>query len=77
MHTKKPYEFRRLQMIDEALFSGYRKVKVLIPYTKGNLVHYLQENADILTIDYQDHGTLIEVNLSDHLQAIYKEFIIQ
>lgn len=66
-----------LQMIDEALFSGYRKVKVLIPYTKGNLVHYLQENADILTIDYQDHGTLIEVNLSDHLQAIYKEFIIQ
>jgi GTP-binding protein HflX len=65
-----------LTMIDEYLFAGYEKTSLLIPYTRGDIVSFLQEKADIEKIDYTDDGTLIEVYLSKHLKAIYKDYTI-
>jgi GTP-binding protein HflX len=74
--TKDGFE-ELLKIIDEILFSEYLRVRLLIPYTRGDIVSHLQEKAEVISIDYQDQGTVIEVTLSKHLQAIYKDFIIQ
>ncbi len=44
------------------VYADYEEVRLLIPYDKGSIVSYLQENAQILEQTYEPEGTRMRVN---------------
>lgn len=53
-----------LQQIGSRIFASNVKAKLLIPYSRGDISSYLCEKAAVLSMDYQENGTLFEVELS-------------
>jgi len=72
--TKEGYP-ELLAMIDSFLFSDYERTTLLVPFSKGEIVSFLQENTEVHHIDYTPTGTLIEATLSKHLRSLYKSYI--
>ena len=60
-----------LTLIRAAIFTDYVKCNMLIPYDKGSVVSYLNENATVFSTEYDEAGTLIEVELKE---ADYNKF---
>ncbi|GHP14554.1 GTPase HflX [Lentilactobacillus fungorum] len=54
-----------VEMIKEKVFKNYQTVSLLIPFSKGNVVSYLNDNTNILKTEYQDDGTLITSELNE------------
>lgn len=54
-----------LDMVKSHIFSDFLHAKFLIPYTDGAAVSYLNEHASIFNTEYQDTGTLLEVECSE------------
>ncbi|MFT8401734.1 MAG: GTPase HflX [Lentilactobacillus diolivorans] len=52
-------------MIKEKIFKDYQTLSLLIPFDKGNVVSYLNDNTNILKTDYRDDGTVIKAELKD------------
>lgn len=52
-------------LIVKHIFGEYVEAKFLIPYDKGNLVSYLNQNADIKQISYDELGTVLEVSCKE------------
>ncbi|GAF37802.1 GTP-binding protein HflX [Lentilactobacillus farraginis DSM 18382 = JCM 14108] len=40
-------------------------MSLLIPFDKGDVVSYLNDNTNILKTDYRDNGTVITAELND------------
>ncbi len=59
-------------LIKKQIFSNYVKVKLLIPYDKGNIVSYFNEVATINYTEYAENGTIIDV---DCKQSDYNKYI--
>jgi len=64
-----------LNIIKTHIFSDFIKATFLIPYTQGAVVSYLNEHGSILKTDYQDNGTLLEVECSSSDADRYKEYL--
>jgi len=64
-----------LNLIENELFKDYEKVSLLIPFTEGELVSYLNENSNILNQEYINEGTLITVELSPLLISKYSKYL--
>jgi GTP-binding protein HflX len=64
-----------LQKIDEKLFSDYLTMELIIPYTKGNVEHDLQERARVISVKYKDDGIHMTADLNQEMIKRYKEFI--
>ncbi|MCH4163963.1 MAG: GTPase HflX, partial [Lentilactobacillus diolivorans] len=52
-------------MIKEKIFKDYQTLSLLIPFDKGDVVSYLNDNTNILKTDYRDDGTVIKAELKD------------
>lgn len=52
-----------LEMIRKAIFADYEVQTLCIPYDRGDLVSYLNERANILSTEYVEEGTLLQVEL--------------
>ncbi|WP_251547714.1 GTPase HflX [Limosilactobacillus caecicola] len=52
------------KVIKDHLFDDYVEAQLLIPFTDGHVVSYLNEHANIQHTDYQNDGTLLKVELS-------------
>lgn len=52
-------------MIKDEIFDNYQVVKLLIPFDKGNIVAYLNDNTHVISTDYTDAGTLIEAEVTN------------
>lgn len=52
-----------LNRIAKCLSESMRKLTLLIPYDKGNLLDLIRKNGKILAEDFQNDGTLVTVNL--------------
>ncbi|MDH5105054.1 GTPase HflX [Lentilactobacillus diolivorans] len=52
-------------MIKEKIFKDYQTLLLLIPFDKGDVVSYLNDNTNILKTDYRDDGTVIKAELKD------------
>lgn len=52
-------------MIKDEIFDNYQVVKLLIPFDKGNIVSYLNDNTHVISTDYTDAGTLIEAEVTN------------
>ena len=64
-------------LINENVFSGLRKVKMLIPYDKGNIVSYLTENANVISTSYEENGTALEAEIGEADAGRLAEYIIE
>ena len=58
-------------LIKKSLFKDFVTTTLLIPFTEGSVVTYLNDNASVINTDYVAEGTQIEVELS---AADYQRF---
>lgn len=52
-----------VEMIVENIFDDYETKTLMIPFDRGDIINYLNENANILSTDYLADGTKITVEL--------------
>jgi len=63
-----------LNKIHEQIFADYISFKVLIPYDKGSIVSYLNENANIKRASHENEGTLISLECRKSDYEKYKQY---
>ncbi len=66
-----------LDLIQKDLFKDHELVTLLIPFTEGDLVHYLNENTNVLSQEYNNDGAILELELSQIQKAKYANYIIK
>lgn len=66
-----------IDMIINKIFSQYKKVKMLIPFSDGGVVSYLNEHATVMNTDYDEKGTILTVECTPAQYNKYKEYIIE
>ncbi|MBE6010700.1 MAG: GTPase HflX [Lachnospiraceae bacterium] len=62
------------QLIMQKLREGKQECTFMIPYDKGNVLHRLQETAEVLSTDYRAEGTLVKVRCNDEVKNRYACF---
>ena len=58
------------------LARGSRRIELLVPYTKGQVLGRLRRDAEVLTEDHRADGTLVNVRLSVDQADRYREFAV-
>ncbi|MCQ2749752.1 MAG: GTPase HflX [Clostridia bacterium] len=61
-----------IEEISKRIFSSYVKCKMLIPFDKGNIVSYLNSTATIYNTEYNENGTLLDLELNE---ADYNKYL--
>ena len=59
------------------VYADYEEVRLLIPYDKGSIVSYLQENAQILEQSYEPEGTRLRVNCHHADAGKYEQYVVK
>lgn len=59
------------------VYADYEEVRLLIPYDKGSIVSYLQENAQILEQSYEPEGTRLRVNCHHADAGKYGQYVVK
>jgi GTPase len=65
-----------LEKIDELLPKPEILVRVLIPYSRGDLVSRIHSEARIVNVIHQDEGTLMEARVKPQLASELNEFLL-
>jgi GTPase len=65
-----------LETIRTHIFADYKMCRMLIPYERGDIVSYLNEQASVQTSEYEEEGTLIKVELRQSDYERYHEFVV-
>lgn len=66
-----------LDMIVEKIFSSYKRCKMLIPFSDGSVVSYLNEHATVMETGYNEQGTILTVECRPAQYEKYKEYVIE
>ncbi len=62
-------------MIEEKLSGGYQECTLLIPYTDGRAVSYLNENAVVYETAYLENGVRMRVNCRREDYGYYEKYL--
>ena len=65
-----------INMIVERLFKNYKRCKMLIPFFEGSILSYLMDNSNVLSTEYTEKGTLIDIECRESQYNKYKEYIV-
>ncbi len=65
-----------LEIIKKQVFEDYVTCRMIVPFDRGDIVAYLNDNANIQKTEYEEEGTLLKVELSRADYDRYQEFII-
>ncbi len=65
-----------LTLIAGKLSKGYRVCDLLIPYERGDIVSYLNDNAIVYNMDYRENGVYLNANISLIDTGRYESFIV-
>lgn len=63
-------------LIEQKLAGGYKECRLLIPYTDGRAVSYLNENAVVLETEYREDGVFMQVNCKTEDYHYYEKYKI-
>lgn len=66
-----------LTIITGKLSGGYRECELEIPYKRGDIVSYLNENAVVHEMDYRENGVYMRANMSLIDAGRYEEFVLK
>ncbi len=61
-------------IIKEKLFSNRVRTKLLIPYSKGDVSSYLCDKAKVISMDYVEEGTVMDVEITTADYNRFKEY---
>lgn len=64
-------------LIGKKLENGYQECEMLIPYTDGRAVSYLNENAVVYETAYEAEGVLLKVNCKKEDYLYYKKYVVE
>lgn len=67
---------RLLEQIKTMLFSENKRVTLLFPYDKGNIVSHLCEKTKICSTEYLENGIMLETHLSPVDFNKYEQYVI-
>ena len=65
-----------LSLIDKVLQQGAKEYTLLIPYSNGNDIAYINNNCQVLSTEYLEEGTKLVTSLSKKDAAKFKEYIV-
>lgn len=68
------------ELVDEIrrrIFKDYVKCTMLIPYDKGSIVSYLNEQANVLDTSYEEEGTKLVLECKQSDYGRYKEYVLE
>ena len=65
-----------LTLISKKLAGGYRDCELLIPYKRGDVVSYFNENAVVFNTDYRDNGVYMKAKISVKDAGKYAAFVL-
>jgi len=66
-----------LSIIQQRLFGDYETVELLIPYDRGEIINYLKDHTEVLSLSFEENGTHIKTNLKESDRNRYKEFLVR
>lgn len=66
-----------LSMIKKHIFANYVRCQMLIPYKDSSVVSYLSQNANIISTEYENDGTKLELELKSADFSRYKGYVIE
>lgn len=66
-----------IEVIRKEIFADYVVCKMLIPYSEGSIVSYLNEHASIKSTSYEEEGTLLELELKQSDYNKYEQYSIK
>lgn len=66
-----------LTIIEENLPYNMQKVKLLVPYDKGQLVSMIHNNCRVIEEEYRENGTYLEAEVTDEFYNKTKEYILE
>jgi len=58
------------------IFGDYKTCRMLIPYERGDVVSYLNDQASVQSSEYEEDGTLMKVELKQADYDRYQEFVL-
>lgn len=64
-----------LGLIEKKLSGGYRECTLLIPFTDGRAVSYLNENAVVYETEYLENGVRMRVNCKSEDYGYYEKYL--
>lgn len=64
-----------LEVVRKRIFADYVTCRMVIPFDRGDIVAYLNEQASILETEYEEEGTVLKVELSHEDYDRYQEFV--
>ena len=63
-----------LEEIQKRIFGKKLRIRLLIPYARGDISSYLCEKAQVLSMDYEEEGTRFEVEIDQDIYQRIKEY---
>lgn len=63
-----------LEEIQKRIFGKKLRIRLLIPYARGDISSYLCEKAQVLSMDYEEEGTRFEVEIDQDIYQRLKEY---
>ncbi len=64
------------ETVENAIKASRKTAKILIPYTKGNLLSLLHGKCEIISEEYTPDGTLIEAYINYETENRFKKYIV-
>jgi GTP-binding protein HflX len=65
---------RLVEVIEERLPSPTTEVRVLLPYTRGDLVARIHSSGEVLNSEHKAEGTLLDARVNSRLAAVLRPF---
>lgn len=66
-----------IELIRQHVFSDYVECEMLIPFDRGDVVSYLNSNAQVKDTEYEELGTKLLVELKDVDLKKYEQYVIK
>ena len=70
-------EAELLQAIEKALGRGKHQMRLLIPYSDGAALDMLHREAQVLSVEYVENGTLVEAIMDDKTCGRMQEYAVE
>ncbi|MCI9974633.1 GTPase HflX [Clostridioides difficile] len=68
---------KMIKCICDSIFKDYIRCKILIPYSEGYIASYFNDNASIISTEYTEEGTVLDVECSDIEYNKYRKYVLE
>lgn len=65
-----------VELIKKTVFASYVTCKVLVPFERGDIVSYLNEYAHVKSVEYEEDGTLMTVEMLKLDREKYQQYVV-